>query len=265
MDMETVIPRSSRAPAALSGPLFGCIMATIGCDSGPKPKQDTEQSRDVQQPKENVVRAKENEVKPKENVDDSKDQVVSLFDGTKLGHWKATLFGGEGDVEVSDGNLVLGVGDPLTGVTWQGDPPAKINYEINLEAQRTEGTDFFLGLTVPIRDKSITLVLGGWGGGTCGLSSLDDFDASENDTTKYLNFENKQWYKVRMRVLEKHIDVWLDGKRIVDCDLEGREIGVRSEIDLTKPLGICTFQSIGTFRRLTLTKLEPKVAQAMKK
>ena len=48
-----------------------------------------------------------------------------LFDGETLKNWKPTDFGREGKVEVKDGLLIIGKGEPLTGVTWDGEelPP----------------------------------------------------------------------------------------------------------------------------------------------
>ena len=42
-----------------------------------------------------------------------------------------------------------------------------------------------------------TLILGGWGGSLIGISSIDDFDASENETgdDAYI-FEDNQWYDI---------------------------------------------------------------------
>ena len=42
---------------------------------------------------------------------------MSLFDGKTLRGWKPSPFGGHGDVEVEDGKIVLGFGEPLTGIT----------------------------------------------------------------------------------------------------------------------------------------------------
>lgn len=195
---------------------------------------------------------------PDANTGSAKDNTVTLFDGKSLGKWKQVQYGGDGEVIVEEGNIVLTMGEPLTGVTWQGEVPAKTNYEISLEAQRAQGTDFFLGLTVPVKDKPITLVLGGWGGGVCGLSSLDSFDASENDTTQYIEFKNKQWYKVRMQVLDDAINVWLDDKQIVECDITGRNISIRPEVELSVPLGITSFQTIAKYRNITMKKIDPK-------
>lgn len=186
----------------------------------------------------------------------TKDEGVSLFDGKTLGKWKATNFGGEGEVEVKDGQLVIHAGSPLSGVTWQGEVPMKIDYEISLEAQRTEGDDFFLALTVPVKDDSISLILGGWGGTVVGLSSLDGQDASENETTQFMNFKQGQWYKVKMVVTEKLITVFIDDKQLFEANLTDRKVGTRIEVDLSKPLGIATYSTMGSYRNLVMKKLK---------
>ena len=57
----------------------------------------------------------------------------SLFDGKSLKGWKKTASGGEGDVEVDEGRIVMHAGSPMTGITWTEECP-KIDYEISLEA-----------------------------------------------------------------------------------------------------------------------------------
>src|SRR4051794_11381418 len=74
----------------------------------------------------------------------------SLFDGRTLGAWEPTLFGGEGVVHVDDGRIVLEQGNDLTGITWKGEVPATVGYELALEAMRVSGGDFFCGLTFPV-------------------------------------------------------------------------------------------------------------------
>jgi hypothetical protein len=53
-------------------------------------------------------------------ADDPKSGWTSLFDGSTLKGWKSTEFGGEGTVEVKDGAILLGVGNDLTGVNYEG-------------------------------------------------------------------------------------------------------------------------------------------------
>ena len=73
----------------------------------------------------------------------------SLFDGKTLNGWQKVNFGGQGDVEVRNGQLVLHEGQSMTGVRYRGGFP-KLDYEIRLEAQRLAGNDFFCGLTFRI-------------------------------------------------------------------------------------------------------------------
>ena len=186
------------------------------------------------------------------------DGWVSLFDGKKLGKWAETDFSGKGGVSVDkDGNLVLGMGIELTGVHWTGknDYP-KLNYEINLEGKRTQGSDFFCGLTFPYDDSNASLILGGWGGALVGISSIDDFDASENETGDVYVFEENHWYAIKLRVTKEKLEAWIDDKKIVDVEVGNRKISMRSgEIELSAPLGIATYSTTGVFRNIRYRKL----------
>jgi hypothetical protein len=186
-------------------------------------------------------------------------QEISLFDGQSLGQWKVTDFGGQGAVHVKDGAIYLEMGSYATGVTWTG-PVVRMNYEITLDAMRVQGSDFFCGLTFPVGKDPCTLILGGWGGGLCGLSSIDHFDASENETTRILRFENGKWYHVRLRVVPNRIQAWLDDEDLVDVDITDRNIDIRIEMDLCQPLGIATWATTGAIRNIRLKKL-PDEAQ----
>jgi hypothetical protein len=179
---------------------------------------------------------------------------ISLFDGKILGNWKVTDFGGQGDVYVKDGAIHMEMGSYMTGVTWAG-PVVRMDYEITLEAMRVEGSDFFCALTFPVGDKSCSLILGGWGGTVCGLSNIDYYDASENETTQIVGFDNGQWYRVRLRVRPYRIQAWLDDQVLLDVDTEGRHIDIRSEVDLSQPLGIATWMTTGAVRGIRLRKL----------
>jgi 3-keto-disaccharide hydrolase len=186
---------------------------------------------------------------------------ISLFDGRSLEGWKSTEFGGEGEVNVEDGAIVMEIGQDMTGVTLaRKDPLPKNNYELSLDAARLDGNDFFCGLTFPVNDSHCSFIIGGWGGGVVGLSSINGFDASENETTKYMEFKTGQWYKVRVRVSENRIQTWIDDKEIVDADIEGRKVGIRGEMELSKPMGVATWNTKGALKNIRLRKLEPEAA-----
>ncbi|MFM8733596.1 MAG: DUF1080 domain-containing protein [Pirellulales bacterium] len=170
-----------------------------------------------------------------------------LFDGTTLGAWKPTPFGGEGEVRVADGAIVVPMGATLSGITWAGEFP-RTGYEIELQARRVEGSDFFCGLTFPVGDSCCSLILGGWGGSVTGLSCLDGRDAADNETTDTRNFTRGHWYAVRVRVTPARIECLLDGEPLVEQNIEGRRISVRDEVAASQPLGIATYATTGEFR-----------------
>ncbi len=179
----------------------------------------------------------------------------SLFDGKTLGQWKSSEFGGDGKISVANGRILLEAGANLTGITWKGGPLPRTNYEISLEAMKTDGEDFFCGLTFPVENSSCSLILGGWGGGIVGLSSIDAQDASENETTQVMNFPPNRWYKIRVRVTSTRIQAWLDDKSIVDVVTTGHNIDIRPEVELSKPLGIATWMTGGAFRDIKLRRI----------
>jgi len=117
---------------------------------------------------------------PAKPKDDGKD----LFNGKDLSGWTKTEFGGEGEVQVKDAKIIVNQGASLSGVHYTNAIPARKDYQITLEAMKIEGDDFFCGLTFPVNDTQCSLILGGWGGGVVGISSIDGMDASENETTK---------------------------------------------------------------------------------
>ena len=182
----------------------------------------------------------------------------SLFDGKTLGKWKATPFGGEGKVFVKDGQLILDMptGD-MTGITWAAkrDDLPHIDYEISLKAMRVEGDDFFCGLTFPYKDSHATLVCGGWGGGLVGISSFDDMDASENETSSFYEFKKGTWYDIRLRVRDNRIKAWINGKQIIDAEPGQRKVGTRIEVDDSIPLGIATWHTKAALKDLKIRRV----------
>jgi hypothetical protein len=176
----------------------------------------------------------------------------ALFDGETLAGWAPTEFGGEGKVRVLDGTIEIGEGATMSGITWTGGPLPKINYEVSLEAKRVTGIDFFCALTFPVGESHCTFVVGGWGGGVVGLSSIDGLDASENETSTAMKFEDRRWYGIRVRVEPDRIIAWIDDQEMVNLATKGRRISIRSECDLSRPLGVATWMTSSAVRRLRL-------------
>jgi hypothetical protein len=186
-----------------------------------------------------------------------------LFDGQSLKGWKKTDFAGGSEPKVEDGLLILPYGEMLSGATWEGDPGdfPKTNYEIRLEAQRVDGSDFFCGLTFPVGEEHCSLIVGGWGGAIVGLSCIDGYDASENVTTVFEKYENKKWYPIRVRVTDDAIEAWIDDRRLVNIERAGKEFSVRWEVEASRPLGLATYQSTAAIRNLEFRELDAALEQ----
>ena len=183
-----------------------------------------------------------------------KDGWMSLFDGQSLKNWKAADFAGHGEVAVKDGALLIPMGQPMTGIVWDGGEILRQDYEIELEAKKLDGGDFFCALTFPYNKESCTFVCGGWGGVVVGLSCVDGYDASENPTTKTMNFELNKWYLIKVRSTKAKIECWIDNEKMVDLETAEKRIGIRIECEPCVPLGVASFQTTGAIRNFRVKK-----------
>jgi len=174
-----------------------------------------------------------------------------LFDGKSLKGWEVIDWESHGPVEVKDGSVVISKGLGITGIKWKGDFP-RVNFEVSMDARRVEGTDFFCGVTFPVRDSFNTLVLGGWGGSVVGLSCIDYEDAANNVTYDFREFELNRWYRIRIKVTTEKIEAWIDNDKIVDFVVGNYILSLRWEVESSKPFGICTWQTTGAVRNIIL-------------
>jgi hypothetical protein len=104
-----------------------------------------------------------------------------------------------------------------------------------------------------VADKPCTLVLGGWGGTLCGLSTIDYYDARKTHDD-VLFIQKQTWYHVRLRVApiaSPH------GSTGAACGPRHHRPEDRhpAEMDLCQPLGIATWVTTGAIRSIHLTKL----------
>ena len=166
-------------------------------------------------------------------------------------------------MRIKDGVIQVGAGSPMSGVRFDGDWDALalpwIDYALTFEARRVEGQDFFATCTFPVgsRDRCVSLVVGGWGGGLVGISSIDHLDASENSTRGERHFENGEWYRVRIEVREHDLQVWINDAPMVNTSIKGRVLSLRSgDVDRCVPLGFATWRTTGEIRAVKLAVLK---------
>ena len=185
---------------------------------------------------------------------------VALFNGKDLTGWKVVAYDGSGEVKVlPDGTVSCEAGKPFSGIAYTNEVPT-MSYELKLEAMRVKGSDFFIALTVPIEESFCTVIIGGWGGGLCGISSFNYMSAAENQWTRGVVFEDNKWHTLRVRVMPNVMQVFLDEKKTYHARVEyekASQFSLRSgsDIDKTKPLGLATFETHAHWRNFTLTKI----------
>ena len=211
--------------------VFSLIILLTGCNSGPKGKGEIY------------------------NNSPSIGEVTLNFDGTFLTGWEVTNFGPQGPVSVSGDQIILGMGDGCTGITWKWDFP-KVDYEVSLDAKRVEGNDFFCGMTFPAGKDPCTLIIGGWGGTTVGLSSINGHDASDNSTRTLMKFEKNRWYHIRLAVTGNEIQAWINSLMVVDFKIGSNKLSIRPEVELSKPFGITSWNTTAALRNINVTSIE---------
>lgn len=257
--------------ASLRAVALGVLTCLSACSTTAAPKPESKAEATKPQTVEERIAALPPEVRkeythtplktdPKVEAIFKPGQWVDLFDGKSLKGWKPSDFAGNSEIEFAKDYkgkpaLIIPLGELLAGVNYTN-PVPRTDYEVELEASRITGNDFWCGLTFPVGETHATLILGGWGGALVGISSLDGSDASENDTTEYIRFDDNVWYKVRLRVTPKKLEVWLDDTKLIDQGIENRRVHMRfGEIELSAPFGLATFQTTAAYRRVRVRRL----------
>ena len=180
-----------------------------------------------------------------------------LFDGKSIkDNWRVADFVGHGEIEVKDGVIVMPAGETLTGVTYTGADLPKMNYEAQIVARKTDGVDFFCGVTFPVGDSFASLICGGWGGTVVGISSINDEDAAHNETTQYKSFKAGQWYTVTVRVEPEKIQARIDGELIIDVSTKGKKVSLRNDINEAKPFGVAAFATAAEVKAIRVRPLD---------
>ena len=50
--------------------------------------------------------------------------------------------------------------------------------------------------------------------------------------------------------------VWINEEQVIDCEVEGRKVAMRfGEIEMSVPLGICTYATTGVIREVFLKRI----------
>lgn len=208
-----------------------------------------------------LVTAADQPAKPAAAAAEAPKEFV-LFNGKSLDDWEMVDVGGSGEVEMEGGVMIINQGENVSGAVYKKAATLPTtNYEITLEAKRLQGVDFFIGLTFPVGDLEhcATLIGGGWGGSVTGISSIDGYDAADNNTSSYQRYKDDEWYAIKLQVTPENLSVWLGDKQIIDEDIVGKKISVRpGPMESYLPLSLTTFNTTAAIRNVKLTPITPK-------
>ena len=173
--------------------------------------------------------------------------------------WVAAGIPDEGGVTIQDGGITLQAGQPMTGArfdAWESAGLPRLRYSIEFEAMRVEGNDFFGTVTFPVDDSHVSLVIGGWGGTLVGISSIDDMDASENNTRGNAFFKNNVWHAARVEVRDDDLRAWINGRLFVNTSIKGHKPGLRpGDIENCAPFGFASHATHARVRRVIIRRL----------
>jgi hypothetical protein len=100
------------------------------------------------------------------------------------------------------------------------------------------------------------MVVGGWGGSVVGLSSIDGEPAVENQTCRYVDFDPKRWYRIRLRVEPERIRAWIDDEQVIDFATSDHRLTIYWEMEPCLPLGVATWHTTAALRNIRLRKLK---------
>lgn len=189
----------------------------------------------------------------------TQDSRVDLLDAKHLSGWKPAGIPDQGRAKIAQNLLRLPPGRPMTGVVfaeWEKHDLPRTDYEVTFEARRVEGRDFFAALTFPVGKDHLSLINGGWGGSTTGLSNIDALPAVDNPTGSAQRYETGVWYRFRLEVRADFIKVWIDDRIIVNVGIQGHMIDLRQgDIEKCAPFGFASYGTTGEIRNITLRPL----------
>jgi len=189
---------------------------------------------------------------------------VSLFDGETLTGWRVLTKDPcdlPGEVYTRDRQLVLKqAAKRSTSIVYTGSMLPKTNYEIRLDAARITGKECFCHLGFPVGDSHCDLIVGGVGkGGTVvALDRVDDYAAADEDnpTARSMTFENNRWYRIRVRVTQSRIAVWIDDDKAIDLPLSKHKVRMPPAWTILRPLGVGNWESGSAYRDIAFRRLE---------
>ena len=189
-----------------------------------------------------------------------------LFDGKTLDGWKKTDFFHAGEVKVEDGRIVLAAGELDDRHHHHAPGPAHDGLRADLRGDAARaGTTSSPRRPSPWASRTSRWSTAAGAATSTGLSSLDGMDASENETTRSIKYEDRTWYRFRVRVTGEVIRCWVGDKEVIAVNHKEKHVGTRVETGANEPLGFATWKTAGALRNIEVRALTPDEIAATNK
>ncbi|HET6879156.1 MAG TPA: hypothetical protein VFI31_03310, partial [Pirellulales bacterium] len=131
------------------------------------------------------------------------------------------------------------------------------NYQLDLTAQRESGDDC-LSFSFPVAGTSGSLVIDGRQGTTTGLQLIDGKDFMSNETTREAKiFADGQPHSLNLRVQNKHVQLYYDGKQLADWTIDPGRLKPSKELPYNDRIYLGNWRS-----RYRITKIKLRALRA---
>ncbi len=184
---------------------------------------------------------------------------VSMFDGKTLDGWGVvdTFPGGgkAGTAAVEGGCVALRSGQEFAAIVLRGEFPT-CDYEIALEAQRTEGSGDLVGITFPAGASRCSFIVAGAENRLAGVQLVDGRPIGfAEGAARPFTCESGRWYAVRLRVTRDRLQGWIDEEQVLDFAPAGHRLSVFSAWRDLQPLGLTAAKGATRLRRIRYRQL----------
>jgi len=196
-----------------------------------------------------------------------------LFDGKTLSGWKVVESfgtpGKAGTVAVQDGSIVLSGGPHAAAagffstLSWP-----TVGYEVvfdimRIKRSRDPNCACAADVVFPVESDWSDLVIGGGlDENAVALYGIESRHFGGPRWTKFMTFNDGQWYQVRLCVTESAIRAWIDTEKVVDERRGG--LGIQPLLyrpRQLKPFGLLTHSDRVALRNICLRRLKAEAGQ----